>query len=76
MITVTVGEQKPQQLKSFPKLMTLTKLKGVFLFYDETCCTCICEPNGAQHWEIGKHNTAVIYDAFEDYNEPITLQNA
>jgi len=76
MINVTVGEQKPQQAKPFPKLMTLTKLKGVFLFYDESCCTCICEPNEAHHWKIGEHQTGVIYGAFEDYNEPITLQNA
>ena len=76
MIKVTVGEQKTQSEKPFPKLM-----KSIYgftvLFNNEKCGTLLdsgeCEKGSM---EIGEYKETWKMDLFTDYNELITLQNA
>ena len=77
MINVTVGEEKTQSEKPFPKLMISYKHKSVILatskdgkhligtlLYVGTSCD-----------NFGEHDTTWLESNFTDYNEPITLQN-
>ena len=69
-IKVTVGEQKPQNMKPFPKLMISNNGRLVFMISDR---------QGFQLNEASEdtpHYYELWYmDDFTDYNEPITLQN-
>ena len=71
MIKVTVGEQKTQEAKPFPKLMKSKTGRIVFMLSDSTGFqlnkSSNDDPHFSRSWNIGD---------FTDYNEPITLQNA
>lgn len=81
MIKVTVGEQKTQSEKPFPKLMTLSDEKGTTIVF-------MLNKNGDGNGVHSNHQTwdfkgESFYktgpwdiEDFTDYNEPITLQNA
>lgn len=74
MIKATVGEQKTQKVKDFPKLMKLSSTKKViFLFETSSNCTCLYSEH--PDWGVGEHCADLNIDIFEDFNEPITLQN-
>lgn len=70
MIKVTVGEQKTQSEKSFPKLMEQKDTRWVMLFLNKTTCIHLTNFNGelVKDYLVDKNTV--------DYNEPITLQNA
>lgn len=74
MITVTVGEQKTQVEKPFPKLMKNIGSGGVFYFHRYGVGLPLNEPGNffdtetwASRWNM---------EHFTDFNEPITIQNA
>ena len=72
MIKVTVGEQKTQSEKPFPKLMVATK--GI---WENQKCLFVEKGKGmlVGPKEFGYASNFDETD-FTDYNEPITLQNA
>lgn len=79
MIKVTVGEQKTQSEKPFPKLMIATQMhipdKGIIvLFSSESNGVVVYTPN--DYREVGYMSNSFLMKCFTDYNEPITLQNA
>jgi hypothetical protein len=81
MIKVTVGEQKTQSEKPFPKLMIVSEKNiadtGTIVIVkskDFSSVTVIHSPDN--YWPIGHAYTPISMDYFTDYNEPITLQNA
>jgi hypothetical protein len=74
MIKVTIGESKPQE-KPCPKLMTLKESKSIFLFLNERTCVCLGK-GSVLNWEVGEYYDGTNISLFEDYNEPITIQNA
>ena len=71
MIKVTVGEQKTQSEKPFPKLMIATKgvWKDQICFFEKRMGGMLIGPR-----EFGYADNFIM-DDFTDYNEPITLQN-
>jgi hypothetical protein len=71
MIKVTVGEQKTQSEKPFPKLMKATKgtWKDQICFFEKRREGVLIGPR-----EFGYADNFCMED-FTDYNEPITLQN-
>lgn len=81
MINVTVGEQKTQSEKPFPKLMSLSDEKGITIVF-------FLNKNGDGNgiysndptWDSKEENFYKTYKwdigDFTDFNEPITLQNA
>jgi len=71
MITVTVGEQKPQE-KPFPKLMK-SSTGAIFIFY----CPKVGIPITGSYGDVRLKGWAEswVMDQFTDYNEPITIQN-
>lgn len=81
MINVTVGEQKTQEEKPFPKLMIGKDSEDYTIIYaigkyenggiQGVCISTTCKDN--YH---GEYYTDWDFDYFTDYNEPITLQNA
>ena len=74
MIKVTVGEQKTQSEKPFPKLMK-NKIHGFVLLVTEyENGTVIYCP--ANYYKVGHTSTSWVHSQLEDLNEPITLQNA
>lgn len=76
MIKVTVGEQKTQSEKPFPKLMKLKSNGKLYYFYRKTLGLPLEEPERAPDKDLyGKWASGWEMDSFEDYNEPITIQN-
>lgn len=78
MIKVTVGEQKTQSNKPFPKLMIATEIgipdKGIIvLFSSERNGVVVYTPN--DYREVGYMSDSFLMKFFSDYNEPVTLQN-
>lgn len=78
MIKVTVGEQKTQSEKPFPKLMINRELNSVILaigisgiFIKGTLLSA-----GSSVDEFGEYFDKWSALKFTDFNEPITLQNA
>lgn len=75
MIKVTVGEQKTQDEKPYPKIMT-NQDGELFYFVREKYGL----PLNGKGWDFDQPTpadyTKAIYHKFADYNEPITLQNA
>jgi hypothetical protein len=78
MLKVTIGESKPQE-KPFPKLMKEKGTENIFFFYR----SCIGLPlNQSDRYETDDNNVFGTWasgwymDRFEDFNEPITIQNA
>jgi hypothetical protein len=78
MIKVTVGEQKTQSEKPFPKLMISYKHKSIILatsksgnFIKGTLLSA-----GSSVDEFGEYFDQWSALKFTDFNEPITLQNA
>ncbi len=91
MIKVTVGEQKTQSEKPFPKLM-IGMNRPVIVLMLEPKIGIVIKPNG--YYDIGYKSASFAIESFTDYlehgyysdewnmpyfidyNEPITLQNA
>jgi hypothetical protein len=73
MITVTLGEAKPQEVKSFPKLMKVGERGVIWLMLSETKGIHLVGGNNFLPFEV--HNAFGI-ENMQDYNEPITIQNA
>ena len=73
MIKVTVGEQKTQSEKPFPKLMIATSGRIVFMLKPK-CGFMLHEENKV--WGIGYHSESWAMEDFTDYNDPVTIQNA
>ena len=73
MINVTVGEQKTQSEKPFPKLM-ITQNGYVFYMIREKYGLPLTSNNWAYDMDDFADLSETKYD-FTDYNEPITLQN-
>ena len=71
MIKVTVGEQKPQSQKPFPKLMKSDDI--IVLFYEASKGTVLSENDV---WSLGHHSTSWDIEQFSDYEGTITLKNA
>ncbi len=74
-IKVTIGESKTQEGKSFPKLMKLKSNESIVFFIRYGVGVPILD-SGKSKWDL----EALIADKwdmryFEDFNEPITLQN-
>lgn len=74
-INVTLGKAKTQKEKPFPKLMKHKNDGTILYFYRKGVGIpinnedyCFSDTEG---WA-----SAWIMDAFEDYNQPITIQNA
>lgn len=69
MIKVTVGEQKTQSEKPFPKLMMQKDTGWIMLFLNRTTCIHLtafdCEL--VDDYSVDQETV--------DYNEPVTLQN-
>ena len=72
MITVKTPEVK-QGPKPFPKLMISNVDKTIVLFTNPSYGTIIWAPHEI---EIGHTSSGFSPNAFTDYNEPITIQNA
>ena len=76
MITVTLGEAKPQE-KPFPKLMisalSPNTKDDLVLFLSEKCGVKLSGSGGTI---IGEYSKDWWMEYFTDYNEPITIQNA
>lgn len=74
-IKVTVGEQKTQNEKPFPKFMKLNNhpSKLIVLFKKHKRGTVLFSTSN--HWEIADTSDDFDMSQFVDYNEPITLQN-
>lgn len=74
--TENPGAYKP---KRFPKLMAIKngiENSGTVVFFEkEDCGTIIC---GRGYWALkeGGYDSNWAMCCFEDYNEPITIQNA
>jgi hypothetical protein len=66
MIKATIGESKPQE-KPFPKIMATGDF--IILFTQEFSGVHLKGPY------TGQYVSGINKDGFEDYNEPITLQN-
>ena len=75
---IKVIQSTETESKPFPKLMTLKKYGGVFLFTDETTCICLVPDTDTSkvEWRVGEIENSADYSQFTDYNEPITIQNA
>jgi hypothetical protein len=73
MIKVTVGEQKTQSEKPFPKLMISTSDRIVFMVKFRHGFMLHEKGEG---WGVGYYSESWAMEDFTDYNEPITLQNA
>ena len=69
-INVTLGEAKPQEVKPFPKLMTGNS-GWIIYAISETEVFHLAGPFAGEYTNEFKN----INMSFEDYNEPITLQN-
>ena len=59
----------------FPRAMTLTHEGGVFLFLSKNKAVCL-SPGNCDDWKTGECYDDTNINAFTDYNEPITIQNA
>jgi len=80
-IKVTLGEVKTQEVKPFPKLMIVhvDPYKGrIVLFTREKTGTLVrCSVSQTDYMKVGTIiDGGWVMEAFTDYNEPITLQNA
>lgn len=78
MITVTLGEVKPQE-KPFPKLMISTeksKVTGRIVFFKTIGRGTVISVGSVDTVVIGEYRINFDMDYFTDYNEPITIQNA
>lgn len=74
MIQVTVGEQKTQSEKPFPKLMK--HIDGTITFFKKPKeGTHICAQGERNHVIVGYHSASIGMNDYTDFNEPITLQN-
>ncbi len=78
MITVTTNPSQTTEPKSFPKLMIASKSKKcpsrIVFFINETDGICI-DTGELKNIKAGAFRESWDIDCFEDYNEPITLQN-
>ena len=73
MITVKTEKKAKYDPYQFPKLMISNVDKTIVLFTGPSCGTIIWAPNEI---EIGHTSSGFSPNAFTDYNEPITIQNA
>ena len=75
MIKVTLGEVKAQEEKPFPKLMKPESSDVIWLMVSPTKGICIFDDKQEPSFKIGDvHERMGKY--LNDYNEPITIQNA
>ena len=74
MINVTVGEQKPQSKKPFPKLMKCIRSESIKLVFSNGDSLQVTSVFGDEfkYYKRGNWNLSL----YTDFNEPITLQNA
>ena len=73
MIKLTVGEQKPQEVNQFPRLMC-HKLKENFVILFTSPSAGVVVAEGMDR-TLGEHRTDWIEDNFEDFNGEVKLQN-
>ena len=74
MIKVTVGEQKTQSEKPFPKLMK--SYKGTIVLFHKPTYGFVLKAGDDTNNSLTTTPDGWLMGDFTDYNEPITLQNA
>jgi len=78
-IKVTVGEHKTQNEKLFPKLMIANSNgdndEGIIVLFLSLCEGFVIQTVPKSAKKLGYYSTNFIMSCFDDYNEPITLQN-
>ena len=75
MIKVTVGKQKTQSEKPFPKLMKWNGEKIIIALFKNKEFATILKSDSTE-WSVGDYDNYFDMKQWADYNEPITLQNA
>lgn len=75
MINVTVGEQKTQSEKPFPKLMK-SEVSGAIVYFTKKSYGLVIVESNDTGGTFGSQVDGWYMSNFTDYNEPITLQNA
>ena len=75
MIKVTVGEQKPQNEKPFPKLMKCVEHSNTLIVLFKKERTGVVVRNN-HAYSIGEYYSTWAMEDFTNFNDPITLQNA
>lgn len=80
-INVTLGEVKTQEIKPFPKLMIVDNnpFEGRIVLFtrEKTGMLVRCSECQSEYMKLGTYlEDGWAMQAFTDYNEPITLQNA
>lgn len=78
-IKVTIGESETQKGRGFPKLMIANANGGsdegmIVLFCSESNGIVLSRPLECGK-EVGYVSSSFYMQCFDDYNEPITLQN-
>lgn len=79
MINVTLGAADTQKEKPFPKLMITSNVsyaKNRIVFFTEPMKGVCLQVGDLKKVEVGHYSDNWNMDAFTDYNEPITIQNA
>lgn len=78
-IKVSVGEPKTQNENSFPKLMMANSNgnndEGIIVLFVSLGEGFVIKTVPKSYKKIGYYSTNFIMTCFDDYNEPITLQN-
>jgi hypothetical protein len=75
MIKVTVGEQKTQSEKPFPKLMK-SKVSGAIVYFTKESYGLVIIESYGTGGDFNSSASGWNMTNFTDYNEPITIQNA
>lgn len=73
MIKVTIGESKTQEVKEFPKLMKC-KNDGTLFFFIEAKIGLPLQQKYSEDY-LPLWASSWVMERFEDFNEPITIQN-
>ena len=74
MITIkTNGRELPKA--QFPRLMTLKEGGGVFFLLNKSEAVCL-DNGSSENWKVGEYCCETGFNAFTDYTEPVTIQNA
>jgi hypothetical protein len=77
-VKITIGESKTQEVKPFPKLMTVNDStnddNGIVILFTEGGNGTVIKAAGKYH--IGYSSFSFYMEQFTDFNEPITLQNS
>lgn len=76
MINVTLGEVKKQTKEKYPILKKHHKSGGIFLFLSNHQCVCLQWDKNDGSWYVGEYYDCTNAEEFENFDNPITIQNA